>query len=275
MYHFGVRECIRRDANRKGWLGYMKIRLHQFLSKSGVFASKKMVKDAIWKGNITVNGSMVKDIAFQFNPAKKAVCYMGQELTLPENQLYYVLNKPKGFICSRLNEEEKGLGKKSVYQLFEDSVGRSDYDRLVTVGRLDEDTTGFLLVTTDGKVVHNITSPEQFISKTYLVETLNPISQSDADQIERGVKIHVHEPGSTETYTTRPAHVQFVTDYKVLLTIQEGKKRQIRRMFSHLNNEVTELHRTSTERMELSNYNLEFGQFRAVSEEDIFSLILV
>lgn len=252
----------------------MKIRLHQFLSKSGVFTSKKMVKDAIWKGSITVNGSVVKDIAFQFNPAKKAVCYLGEVLILPEEQLYYVFNKPKGYICSRLNEEEKSLGKKSIYQLFENSVERSVYERLVTVGRLDEDTTGFLLVTTDGKVVHNITSPEQYISKTYLVETLNPVSRSDADQIERGIKISVQEQGSTESYTTRPAYIQFEGECEVLLTIQEGKKRQIRRMFSHLNNEVIALHRTSTERMELSDYNLDFGQFQAISEEDILALIL-
>ena len=76
----------------------MKIRLHQFLSKTGEFASKSDVKQAIWNGKITVNGSVVKDIAFQFNPSKKKVEYNGNELSLPITDFYFLLNKPKGYI---------------------------------------------------------------------------------------------------------------------------------------------------------------------------------
>lgn len=252
----------------------MKIRLHQFLSRSGIFSSKKMVKEAIWSGSISVNGSIVKDIAFQFNPATKAVAYNGEQLTLPESQAHYLLNKPKGYICSRLSAEEKNLGKQSIYELFESSVSQSVYERLVTVGRLDEDTTGFLLVTTDGNIVHKITSPQQLISKTYRVETMNVISESDAVQIEQGMEISVEEQGRTETYTTRPAHLQFESNRSIYLTIDEGKKRQIRRMFSHLDNEVVELHRVSTEQMQLDDYALDEAEFCTISTEDIHRLIL-
>ena len=100
----------------------MKIRLHQFLSKSGEFASKSEVKQAIWNGEVSVNGSVVKDIAFQFKTGKKKVEYKGNELFLPVTDFYFLLNKPKGFICSRINSQERELDKVSVYELFRDKV---------------------------------------------------------------------------------------------------------------------------------------------------------
>ena len=109
---------------------------------------------------MTVNDSIVKNIAYEFNPAKRSVKYRGRELFLPSKDVYFLLNKPAGYICSRLNSQELELNKTSIYELFRDSVDPSVYETLVTVGRLDEETTGFLLVTTDGKLVHSITDPD-------------------------------------------------------------------------------------------------------------------
>jgi 16S rRNA U516 pseudouridylate synthase RsuA-like enzyme len=81
----------------------MKIRLHQFLSKCGIFSSKSEVKKAIWDGEITVNGSVVKNISFEFKPNKKIVMYQNKELYLPTENVYFLLNKPSGYICYRLN----------------------------------------------------------------------------------------------------------------------------------------------------------------------------
>ena len=89
----------------------MKIRLHQFLSKCGEFTSKKEIKEAIWNGEILVNNSIVKDIKFEFNSNTKVVSYNGKILKLPEKNYYFIINKPKGYICSRLSEQEKELGK--------------------------------------------------------------------------------------------------------------------------------------------------------------------
>ena len=88
-----------------------KIRLHQFLSKTGRFPSKRAVKDAVWRGEVSVAGSIVKDIAFQFNPNTKQVEWNGQRLGLPVKQFTFLLNKPYGMICSRLNKQERRLGK--------------------------------------------------------------------------------------------------------------------------------------------------------------------
>jgi len=247
----------------------MKIRLHQFLSKCGIFSSKNEIKNAIWDGKITVNGSIVKDISFEFNPEKKKVIYDKKELSLPQNEKYFLLNKPMGFICSRLNSQERKLGKKSIYELFYGRVSKIVYESLITVGRLDENTTGFLLVTTDGKLAHKITNPKNKIKKTYYIETTKSISLEQIDSIKNGIKIKINDNGKVEEYISRPTILTNIEEKSMILTIDEGKKREIRRMFDSVGNEVSKLHRLSTEKMLLNDYKLELGEYCEINFEDI------
>ena len=247
----------------------MKLRLHQFLSKCGEFTSKSDVKQAIWDGDITVNDSVIKNIAYEFKPAKRTVKYRGKELFLPQSDVYFLLNKPAGCICSRLNSQELELNKVSVYELFRNAVEPTVYETLVTVGRLDEDTTGLLLGTTDGKLVHSITDPNRKIKKTYRIETEEPITNAQLDSIRKGVNVSVVEYGSLEEFQTRPAIIDLESPSCALLTIDEGKKRQIRRMFTTLGNHVSHLHRVSTEGLVLEEYALGPGQFCSITREDI------
>ena len=147
------------------------------------------------------------------------------------------------------------------------------YESLITVGRLDEETTGFLLVTTDGKMVHKITNPNNNIKKTYYIEAMELITKKQIDSIKMGVRIIISDHDETQKYTTRPAIVDDITDYTIKLTIDEGKKREIRRMFHSIGNEVDTIHRISTENMQLSNYNLEIGDFCKVTIQEINELI--
>ena len=247
----------------------MKIRLHQFLSKCGIFSSKNEIKNAIWDGKITVNGSIVKNISFEFNPEKKKVIYDKKELSLPQNEKYFLLNKPMGFICSRLNSQERKLGKKSIYELFYGRVSKIVYESLITVGRLDENTTGFLLVTTDGKLAHKITNPKNKIKKTYYIETTRSISLEQIDSIKNGIKIKINDNGKIEEYISRPTILTDIEEKSMILTIDEGKKREIRRMFDSVGNEVSKLHRLSTEKMLLNHYKLELGEYCEINFEDI------
>ena len=247
----------------------MKIRLHQFLSKCGIFSSKNEIKNAIWDGKITVNGSIVKNISFEFNPEKKKVIYDKKELSLPQNEKYFLLNKPMGFICSRLNSQERKLGKKSIYELFYGRVSKIVYESLITVGRLDENTTGFLLVTTDGKLAHKITNPKNKIKKTYYIETTKSISLEQIDSIKNGIKIKINDNGKVEEYISRPTILTDIEEKSMILTIDEGKKREIRRMFDSVGNEVSKLHRLSTEKMLLNHYKLELGEYCEINFEDI------
>lgn len=247
----------------------MKIRLHQFLSKCGIFSSKNEIKNAIWDGKISVNGSIVKNISFEFNPEKKKVIYDKKELSLPQNEKYFLLNKPMGFICSRLNSQERKLGKKSIYELFYGRVSKIVYESLITVGRLDENTTGFLLVTTDGKLAHKITNPKNKIKKTYYIETTKSISLEQIDSIKNGIKIKINDNGKMEEYISRPTILTDIEEKSMILTIDEGKKREIRRMFDSVGNEVSKLHRLSTEKMLLNHYKLELGEYCEINFEDI------
>ena len=251
----------------------MKLRLHQFLSKTGHFPSKREVKQAIWDGDITVKGSVIKDISFQFNPRTKTVEYRGQLLELPNDHMTFLLNKPIGYICSRLSEQERSLNKRSVFELFIDSVEPSTYDRLLTVGRLDEATTGLLLVTTDGTMVHDITSPDREIRKTYEVVTRDPISTEQLISLQQGVDIHLEDSGVVTSYTSRPADVQRIESDLLHLTISEGKKRQVRRMLEAVGNEVVHLHRLGIESLVLSEFNLDVGEFYPMEKQEISDLV--
>jgi 16S rRNA pseudouridine516 synthase len=252
----------------------MKLRLHQFLSKTGHFASKQAVKQAVWAGEVTVNGSIIKDIAFQFKVAKKEVAYKGQVLRLPSENRTFLLNKPTGLICSRLNSQETMLEKRSVFEVFRDLVTPTEYERLVTVGRLDEDTSGLLLVTTSGALVHRIASPEKQVAKVYCVTTASPVSEEQRLRLEDGLDIELEVNGEVEMYRTRPAKVKMLDPCITSLSLFEGKKRQVRRMFAALGHEVVALERTAIGGLSLGDHEVGPGEFIDVSDVDVEGVVL-
>ena len=251
----------------------MKVRLHQFLSRTGIFSSKRDVKDAIWAGEITVGGSVVKDISFQFNANTKTVEWNGEALRLPGLHHTFVLNKPTDVICSRLNKQERALGKRSVFSVIREMVNDSVFDRLLTVGRLDEQTTGLLLLTTDGHLVHDITSPDKHVSKTYAVELDRELQPEDMELLSKGVSIELEVDGVFTSFTTSPADVSVDEDGLVFLSISEGRKRQVRRMFASLDYAVERLHRVSIGGLNLQTLGVKTGE--AVEIEETFLRQLV
>lgn len=251
----------------------MKLRLHQFLSKTGHFTSKRDVKEAIWSGEVTVNGSVVKDIAFQFNAKKKVVAYRGTPLRLPTAERTFLLNKPRGVVCSRLNSQEAALGKRSVFEVFRPHVTATEFERLVSVGRLDEDTTGLLLVTTNGDLVHRIASPDQKVSKQYRVTTAAPLNPDDGARMAEGIDIELEVNGEVEMYRTLPAEWVVEAPNIALVTVTEGKKRQVRRMVASLGHEVLALERLAIGGLQMSAFNLEEGAFVDLSETDVEALV--
>lgn len=179
------------------------------------------------------------------------------------------MNKPSGYICSRLNNQEKEFGKKSIFELFKDELSKNVYQSLVTVGRLDEETTGLLLVTTDGKIVDKITNPKNHIQKKYLVKTNLEITEEEIAAIRKGIEIRIDEEYHTEEYISRPAGITLQDVDLAILTIDEGKKRQIRRMFDTLGNYVVSIHRLAIGDMDLDDYNLKIGVFKEISLQEI------
>jgi len=251
----------------------MKLRLHQFLSKTGAFPSKRDVKEAIWAGEITVNGSVVKDISFQFNPRTKPVEYAGQRLVLPEEHVTLVLNKPPGYLCSRINQHERKLGKTPVFDLLPDHLSPRDKERMVTVGRLDEATTGMLVMTTDGHLVQRITDPERHVPKVYLVRTAKRVSDEDLVTLRSGVNIELEVNGTSTVHRTQPAEVHRLDGTDLQLTIHEGKKRQVRRMLSALGHQVTDLHRAAIGELWMDDLGLREGDCLDMSGMNLLALI--
>jgi 16S rRNA pseudouridine516 synthase len=231
------------------------------------------VKDAIWAGEITVGGSVVKDISFQFNANTKTVEWNGEALRLPGLHHTFVLNKPTDVICSRLNKQERALGKHSVFSVIREMVNDSVFDRLLTVGRLDEQTTGLLLLTTDGHLVHDITSPDKHVSKTYAVELDRELQPGDMELLSKGVTIELEVDGVSTSFTTSPADVSVDEDGLVFLSISEGRKRQVRRMFASLDYTVERLHRVSIGGLNLQTLGVKIGEAVEIEETLLRQLV--
>lgn len=247
----------------------LKVRLHQFLSKTGHFSSKREAKDAVWRGEITVNGSIVKDIAYQFNPRTRPVEYQGRRLFLPDSDITFVLNKPSGYLCARINENERAIGKRSVFDLFESEVDATVHARLLTVGRLDEATTGLLIVTTSGDLVHRVTAPDHHVAKRYWVSSKRPLTEEAEQQLVEGVSIELESEGVISYYLTQPSKLERINERDFILEVVEGKKRQVRRMVAAVGNAVEHLHRLSIANAALEDFDLDEGAMREVKPTEI------
>lgn len=213
--------------------------------------TRAVAKKAIAKGWVTVNGDIIK------NPATKvlesdAVELDGERLSLIKER-YIMLNKPEDFVCSNVDEIHP-----SVLNLIDVEKSQS----LHIAGRLDADTTGLLLVTDDGKWSHAITSPKKECGKRYRVELADPVDESAVKAFAEGVQLH------GERNLTRPATLDILAPYEVLLTINEGKYHQVKRMFAAIGNKVVSLHREAIGHIELDE-DLEPGQWRYLTDKEV------
>lgn len=188
--------------------------------------------------------------------------------------LYLLMNKPSGVVCSAVSDSHQ-----TVYQLLPpelQSLVQSPKrgHRLHTVGRLDCDTSGLLLFTTDGFFSHHLTSPDTHIEKTYKVTLLHPIPQAQwqsiQNQFQQGLLLPPEKKAPVQQ--SGPAQLQFLSSSECLVTITEGKFHQVRRMFLAIQNQVQTLHRQKIGSLSLEE-NLLPGCFRSLTSAEIQSLI--
>lgn len=187
-------------------------RLSKILAGAGV-ASRRGAESLIFQGLVKVNGEVVTTPQTLVDPQKDLILVDNQPIQAAHTKVYYILNKPHGYTCSN-----KRIGsKKLVIDLFE-----KENKRLFTVGRLDRDTTGLLLVTNDGHFAQKVIHPSNNIVKEYLVKTQQEITHEHLQLIAKGTLI--------EGSWTRPFHVKKVRRGTMKIAIKEGKKREIRLM---------------------------------------------
>ncbi|MDP5185689.1 MAG: 16S rRNA pseudouridine(516) synthase RsuA, partial [Alishewanella sp.] len=180
----------------------------------------------IRQGLVTVNDEVVKQAARQVQAA--------DNVTLDDQPLqliglrYFMLHKPAGYICANDDPEHP-----TVFTLLDEPL----IERLHSVGRLDLDTTGLLLLTDDGQWSHRLTAPKHHVPKTYRVWTADPIPTEAIAQFAEGIMLR------NEKDATKPAELVIVDECEALLTIHEGRYHQVKRMFAALGNKVEQLHR--------------------------------
>ena len=206
------------------------MRLNRFIAASGV-TSRRKADELIMQGKVKVNGKTVLEMGVQVNPHVDQVVVDGDVVSIPTRQMYLVMNKPKDYITTAKDEKDR----KTVFDLL------STYDRVFNVGRLDRNTTGVLLFTNDGELTNRLTHPSYEIAREYHATLDKPLTTADAKRIaEGGLDIG-------EGDITGPAYVAVADkDPKdVILTITEGKNREVRRIFESLGYDVAKLDRVT------------------------------
>lgn len=227
------------------------MRLDKMIGNSGL-DSRKNIKRNAKKGAIIVNGELVKDTSIDVDPDVDEVYYMGVPVDYFEN-IYLMMNKPKGVLSATVDRDE------TVVDLLDDFYRNLD---IGIAGRLDKDTRGLLLLSTDGKFIHKITSPNSNIYKTYEVRTRDKIDPSLVEVFAEGVYI------KEDNYTARPAELEIIEDKKALVKVSEGKFHLVKRLFSNNDNEVVELKRIAIGDLALDAHLAE-GEYRELSEEEL------
>ena len=250
----------------------MKLRLHQFLSRAGAFSSKKELIAAVTKGEVTIDGTAVTNPMRIFD-VKKKVCWKGRQLKRVTAKTYIAINKPEGYLSSRLTPEDARMGKKSVFELIGKSSALDEQTKksLFCAGRLDEDSSGLLIITNDGRLGSKITVPGSGIEKTYHAALARPVTDAELAKLQKGVTIQLEENGKITSYTTKPCRAETTSrDKKQLrLILAEGKKREVRRMLEAIGNKVIRLERTAIGKLTIAELKLGKGQYAIIDAEKL------
>jgi len=210
---------------------------------------------SIRQGLVSINGEPVKQAARQVSVTDQ-VELDGEPLQLIGPR-YIMLHKPAGYVCANDDPEHP-----IVFTLLDEPL----VERLHTVGRLDLDTTGLLLLTDDGQWSHRLTSPKHHVAKTYRVWTADPIPADAIAQFAAGVMLR------GEKEPTKPAQLELVATHEALLTIHEGRYHQVKRMFAAIGNKVERLHRERIGALQLPA-DLAEGEYRHLTVEEISLLV--
>ncbi len=239
-----------------------KTSLRQFLMKTGKFQKSWEAVKSIEEGKITIDGEVIKNPNYFFNPKKSLVMIDGEK-SKRARKLYFVMNKPAGYVA------QKSLKEKNIYELLDKlDLSKEEILSLFSVGRLDRDTEGLLIITNDGALSNLVLQPKSDIEKSYYVSLEKPINREEIKVIERGVRIKDEE---TE-YKTLRSKIRMKNETEVFISVKEGKKRQVRKMFEAVGNKVMYLRRESIGGLILKN--LKVGEIRQMQKEDIYKELL-
>lgn len=230
-------------------------RLDKILSNLG-YGTRKELKKTVRSGIVTVNGEVVKDSGIQVDPENDKIVINGEEIFYREF-IYLMMNKPDGVVsATHDNRDETVVDLLEVeHQVFEP----------FPVGRLDKDTVGLLLLTNDGELNHRLIAPKWKVDKVYYAEIDKKVTEDDIKKFKDGITLD-------DGYLCKEAilEIQNATEEgsEIVVTIQEGKFHQVKRMFEAVGKKVTYLKRIEFGTLPLDE-ELEEGEYRELTEEEV------
>ena len=230
-------------------------RLDKVLSNLG-YGTRKEIKQVVKKGFVTVNDEKVKDSGLQIDPEKDTIVINGEKVEY-KKYIYLMMNKPAGVISATYDKRDE-----TVIDLLymEDQVFEP-----FPVGRLDKDTVGLLLLTNDGELNHRLISPKWKVDKVYYAKIDKKVTDEDVAKFKAGITLD-------DGYLCKEAKLEILnaTDEgsEVMVTIQEGKFHQVKRMFEAVGKSVVYLKRTEFGTLPLDE-DLEEGEYRELTEEEL------
>lgn len=228
------------------------MRLNKYLADCGV-DSRRNCDEIIAQGRVKVNGKTITRLGVDVDPENDSVSMDGRRLRQKRRDVYVMLHKPKGVVCTAKDDK----GRKTVLDLVDLKA------RLFPVGRLDYDTEGLLLLTTDGQLAQTLTHPSHHIPKTYVARIFGELSEEEEKSLEKGVLL--------DGALTQPASVKVVEKddrtSRIEITIFEGRNRQVRRMLESVGKDVEFLKRVSVGELRLGG--LSRGKYRFLTEKEI------
>ncbi len=232
------------------------MRINKFLAACGV-ASRRECDRYIEDGLVKINGETAA-LGAEVNEGDK-VTVKGNPVVLKKNE-YYILNKPKGYLCTVRDDK----GRKTVMDLMPPSTGR-----IYPVGRLDYDSEGLLILTTDGMLAQRLTHPSNEVPKTYLVKIEGTITEAGLNPIRSGIDIgdYVTKKCKAHIVETNKAYT------KIHITVTEGKNREIRKMFEAIGREVVLLKRIKVG--EITLRGLDRGSYRKLTRSEVEYLLSI
>ena len=233
------------------------VRINKFLADAGI-CSRRKAEDLVIQGRVRINGKTATELSTRVDPARDSVHVDGSEVVSTTRKIYIVLNKPEGVISTSSDE----MNRETVMD-YVSEVG----ERLHYAGRLDADTSGLVFLTNDGDVSQKLSHPRGNITKTYTALVRGVPDSKSLRRLAGGIEI--------ENYRTLPADVRIVRKFndssEVEISISEGRKRQVRKMFEAIKHPVIKLKRTAIG--EISLGRLKPGTYRHLRKEEMDFII--
>jgi pseudouridine synthase len=224
-------------------------RLQKILSQAGV-ASRRASEQLMLEGRVTVNGETVRELGTKADPSRDDIRVDGRRVKVAERHRYLLLNKPRGYVTTRSDPQRRP----TVIDLL-----RGVREYVYPIGRLDFDSEGLLLLTNDGDLAARLTHPRHGITRVYDVRVLGEPDRHDVERLAKGVTIDDRRTGPAEVNLVGPAHL--------VVTIREGRNRQVRKMCDAIGHPVTQLRRIAIG--PIRDATLKPGEWRDLTEDEV------